>query len=185
MKTKLLLLVLALQSAWVVGTVAMQEYKLHNGEVVLLETMPVDPRDLLRGDYVILNYKISTLPKGLFLDGTTNQPPDGTLVFVRLEKRGQFHEATQASLIALESEKDRPVLRGKAATSWFWRGFDGTNTTMHVEYGLERYYVREGTGNPTGKLTVQAAVPTSGNAVIKQVFIDGKPYAEVMREQAR
>ncbi len=185
MKTKLLLLVLALQSAWVVATVALQEYKLHRGDVVLLETMPVDPRDLLRGDYVILNYKISTLPKGLFLDGTTNQPPDGTPVFVRLEKRGQFHEAAQASLTPMEAEKDRPVLRGKVATSWFWRGFDGTNATIHLEYGLERYYVREGTGNPTGKLTVAAAVPTSGNAVIKHVFIDGKPYVEVMRSQAK
>ena len=48
--------------------------------------------------------------------------------------------------------------------------------SIHLEYGLERYYVREGTGNPRGKLTVQAAMPSSGNAVIQQVFMDGKPY---------
>ena len=54
-----------------------------------------------------------------------------------------------------------------------------------MEYGLERYYVREGTGNPVGKLTVQAAVPDSGLAKIKAVFVDGKPYAEVMKKVAR
>jgi uncharacterized membrane-anchored protein len=56
---------------------------------------------------------------------------------------------------------------------------------VHVEYGLERYYVREGTGNPRGKITVQAAVPDSGQAQIKQVFVDGKPYGEAMKGVAR
>jgi hypothetical protein len=41
--------------------------------------------------------------------------------------------------------------------------------------------VPEGTGNPSGKLTVQAAIARSGHATIKQVFLDGKPYREVMR----
>ncbi len=44
-----------------------------------------------------------------------------------------------------------------------------------------RYYVAEGTGNPRGKLTVDVAVPASGQARIKQVYVDGKPYAEAMR----
>ncbi len=44
--------------------------------------------------------------------------------------------------------------------------------------------MREGTGNPQGKLTVAAAVPKSGPAVIKQVFVDGKPYREAMKRQA-
>ena len=54
-----------------------------------------------------------------------------------------------------------------------------------LEYGLERYYVREGSGNPSGKLTVEAVVPSSGRANIKQVFVDGKPYAEAMKENSR
>jgi hypothetical protein len=31
-------------------------------------------------------------------------------------------------------------------------------------------------------LTVQAAVSKSGRANIKEVFVDGKPYAEAMKE---
>ncbi|MEQ8611292.1 MAG: GDYXXLXY domain-containing protein, partial [Parvibaculum sp.] len=34
---------------------------LRSDTVVTLETAPVDPRDIFRGDYVILNYAISSL----------------------------------------------------------------------------------------------------------------------------
>ena len=34
---------------------------LRHGQEVLLKSLPVDPRDLLRGEYVILNYDISTI----------------------------------------------------------------------------------------------------------------------------
>lgn len=184
MKKKLLILVLALQAAWVIGTVAVQEAKLARGVVVRLETAPVDPRDLLRGDYVILGYKISTLSGALFAAPPANELPAGTSVYVRLVKRGEFHEAESASLSAIESEPDHPVLRGK--TRWSWGTAGRTSSSVTVDYGLERYYVREGTGTPTrGKLVVEAAVPTSGNAVIRQVYLDGKPYAEAMRNTTR
>ena len=62
MKLKLLLLVVGLQAAWMIGMVVRQETVLASGRTILLETVPVDPRDLLRGDYVLLRYKISDVP---------------------------------------------------------------------------------------------------------------------------
>ncbi len=38
------------------GFIAYKEYTLRTGTEVILKTMPVDPRDLFRGDYVTLNY---------------------------------------------------------------------------------------------------------------------------------
>jgi uncharacterized membrane-anchored protein len=38
--------------------IILNEYTLTTGEKVYLKTVPVDPRDLLRGDYVILRYEI-------------------------------------------------------------------------------------------------------------------------------
>ncbi len=35
---------------------------LRSGAEVLLKTAPVDPRHFLRGDYVVLNYDISSIP---------------------------------------------------------------------------------------------------------------------------
>ena len=185
MKTKLLIAILALQTAWVVGTVTVQEVRLHRGNVVLLETVPVDPRDLLRGDYVILRYKISTLSASLFADGLTNQPSAGTPVYVQLEKRGEFHEAQAASFAPLDGDAQHPVLRGKVSSRGWWDSGNNTNRHAQVDYGLERFYVREGTGNPRGKLTAEVSVPASGNGVIRQVYLDGKPYAEAMKLEAR
>lgn len=180
MKLKLLILVLALQTAWILGTTFVQERALHSGALVLLETRPVDPRDLLRGDYVTLNYKISTVPLDLFSPAPTNALPPGQTVYVALEPRGQFHEVVLASTRPIAPAAGQVVLKGRKRTWWS----DPAASTVQVEYGLERYYVREGTGNPRGKITVQAAVPASGQARIKEVFVDGQPYAQAMKGAA-
>ena len=57
--------------------------------------------------------------------------------------------------------------------------------SVHLEYGLERFYVAEGTGQPNGTLTVEVAVDSAGRGTIKQVFLDGKPYAKAMKGQAK
>ena len=71
MKLKLLMLVLGLQTAWMLGTTARQEFVLARGRTILLETRPVDPRDLLRGDYLILRYKINDVPLKFFVPTLT------------------------------------------------------------------------------------------------------------------
>ena len=172
------LLVLAAQTALLLGLIAQQELRLSSPTTVLLETMPVDPRDLLRGDYVILNYKISTLTNSLWNVSPAGQVSPGLPVFVSLEQRGQFHEAVQISATRPDAVPNRVIIQGRIQQSW-------NSQQVRVEFGLERYYVQEGTGNPRGKLTVQVAVGAEGKPVIKQVFIDGKPYAEAMRQQTK
>jgi uncharacterized membrane-anchored protein len=181
MKPILLLLVLALQTAWILGTTFVQERALAGGKLVLLETRPVDPRDLLRGDYVTLNYKISDVARRLFSPALTNELAPGETVYVALEPHGQFHEVVLASTHRITPEEGQVVLKGHTRSWWN----NAAQATTHLDYGLERYYVREGTGNPRGEITVQAAVPDSGQARIKEVFVDGKPYAQAMKEVAR
>jgi uncharacterized membrane-anchored protein len=183
MKTRLFILVLALQCAWLLGTAAIQERALHTGQLILLETQPVDPRDLLRGDFVRLNYKISDVPRERFIEPQlTGEVSPGTTVFVALVPAGtnEFYRVARASTERFAPGSNEVVLRGRAAQSW--RNSAGS---VHLEYGLEQYFVAEGTGNPHGKLTVQAAVTGSGRASIKEVFVDGKPYAEAMKESGR
>jgi uncharacterized membrane-anchored protein len=170
-KLKLLILILALQSAWILGTALFHEHALSTAPTVLLETERVDPRDLLRGDYLILNYKISGVPTNLFSPPLTGQLAEGETVFVALKQgTNQFHTVSRASTARFPAEAGEIVLRGQSG--WTWR----TNG-IQVHYGLERYYVAEGTGNPQGKLTVQVAVPPSGRALIREVFVDGKPFS--------
>lgn len=181
MKLKLLILMLALQTAWILGTTFVQERALSYGKLVLLETRPVDPRDLLRGDYLTLNYKISDVPLDLFTPPRTNGLPLGQTIYVALEPRGQFHQVRLASTEPINPAADYVVLKGQTQTWWI----GNARTNVHLAYGLERYYVREGTGNPRGKITVQVAVPASGQGSIKQVFLEGKPYAEAMKGAVR
>ncbi len=183
MKLKLLVLVLALQSAWLLGTAAVQEHALATGKVILLETARVDPRDLLRGDYLILNYKISDVPANLFSPPVTKDLPHDTKIFVALAPAtNQFYVVVKASTNEFLPSANEVVLCGKSAYArWNW---NATNS-VHVEYGLERFYVAEGTGNPAGKLTAQVVVTASGRGHVREVFVDGKPYAEAMKEVGR
>jgi uncharacterized membrane-anchored protein len=177
MKLKLVFLVLALQSAWLLGTVVTQEYALAHGKVILLETRRVDPRDMLRGDYLILNYKISDVPTNLFLPPVQKDLPYGTEVFVALAPgTNQFYEVARASTNAFTPAANELMLRGRSDERWW------STNSVHVAYGIEYYYTAGNTGNPTGKLTVQAVVPGSGHPKIKDVFVNGKTYAEAMKQ---
>jgi uncharacterized membrane-anchored protein len=179
MKLKLLILVLALQSAWLLGTVAVQEYALATGKVILLETARIDPRDLLRGDYLILNYKIIDVPTNLFSPPVVKDLPEDTKVYVALAPAtNQFYVVVKASTNEFVPAANEVLLKGKSA----WPRWNAATNSIHIEYGLERFYVAEGTGNPTGKLTAQVVVPASGRGRVKEVFVDGQPYAEAMKK---
>ena len=129
MKLKLFLLVLALQSAWILGTAFTQERILRVGQIILLETQPVDPRDLLRGDYVRLNYRISDVPVNLFSPPVTTELPAGTTVFVAVAPgTNRFYEVTRAGVQAFAPAADEVVLRGKSDGNW--RNGSGSRSTL-------------------------------------------------------
>jgi len=66
------------------GIIAYRQYWVATGERVLLGTEPADPRDIFRGDYLALNYDISSLDlKGL---GSGEQFRPKERIYVVLEK---------------------------------------------------------------------------------------------------
>jgi GDYXXLXY protein len=84
-----------IQVALIVAMVADRVQILRTGTEVTLQTRPIDPRDFLRGDYVVLGYDISTVSAGELKD----QPATGkgTTVFVKLAPNGDgFYEAVSA-----------------------------------------------------------------------------------------
>ncbi len=62
------------------GLVIQKEHVLRSGQMVLLELAPVDPRSLMQGDYMVLDYAISRKQ-------SAHLPPDGRLV-LRLDADG-------------------------------------------------------------------------------------------------
>lgn len=184
MKPHWLTLVVALQVAWLAGTAVTAHRHLVTGHVVRLETVPVDPRDLLRGDFVTLAYDFSRIPADRFdppLPGG-HLPQPGATVYVDLAPDGAFHRLARASLTPGNVPEGHVMLRGEVARSATFLRRD--TRTVAVEYGLERYYVREGTGNPRGRLTVDVSVSDFGVGQIKDVYVDGVPYLQAMRQEA-
>lgn len=54
-------LIIALQIGLLLAMVGRSQFTLLTGDKVLLEVVPVDPRDIFAGEYVRLNYKISDM----------------------------------------------------------------------------------------------------------------------------
>jgi uncharacterized membrane-anchored protein len=155
---------------------------LRNGTEVTLQTQPVDPRDLLRGDYVTLSYNISTVSTGE-LKGTTAEKRE-LPVYVKLT-RGEdgFHRAVSLHLAPVPVAAGEVLIHGRTSG-----GLNCNSTgraafcpTVTVRYGLEKYFVPEGEGRDIesarnkDKVTVVAAVAPSGRAAIKRLLVDGKP----------
>lgn len=174
-------LVVALaQISFLTWVIAGRAEILRDGREIALRVHPVDPRDLLRGDYVRLGYDISSIPVSLIENlptdlATTRAGP----IYVRIKKAedGYWH-AVSASLYepASAAEDDGTVeLRGQVAAGWSL----GPDASLSVDYGIERFYLPEGEGRAieqdmrTRAFGIRLAVASDGTAQIK-ALMDGE-----------
>lgn len=158
MKRILLYLILAVQ---VIGLISLYASHFATRELTgyLLKTRPVDPRDLLRGDYVILSYDISSLPE----ESEPEDFPSGH-AYVTLEPDGEFWKI--AAISTERSGANRPVLAA-------------TVKGRTLIYGIEKYFVPEGKGNPPLPVTVEIVIRDGGKAQIRQLFANGNPWPDM------
>ncbi|PDS37850.1 hypothetical protein CO665_14245 [Rhizobium anhuiense] len=150
---------------------------LSNGAEVLLKTAPVDPRDFLRGDYVVLNYDISSVPVQTVSGGIPAEPGERVL-WVRLKKQEDgFWTVIESSFHELSPQPETVILRGQP----FYSGGLAAGDSIRVEYGIERYYVPEGEGKPIeearndGNVAISVRVSPDGSPQIRSLLVDGKP----------
>lgn len=139
---KLMIAIVIAQIAILIGMIVLDGLPLVLGEHVKLKVVPVDPRDLFRGDYVVLDYEFSRVDPGSVTGlaaGTTNgrNPYDyelqGQEVFVSLVPSGDHHEAASRST---KRPNSGPYIRGTLTSPWRQR----------LDCGIEAYYVQEGEG---------------------------------------
>jgi uncharacterized membrane-anchored protein len=167
----------ALQIGFLSWNIAGRAAILRDGQEVTLKVLPVDPRDLLRGDYVRLGYDISTVPAGLFLPPVTGDSEYGersVWILVAKQEDG-FYKPVQAAFdpSALPTAKgDEVLLKGLAD------GKPASSGNAFVNYGIERFYLPEGEGLEIERdmrersFSIVAAVDRAGTAQIKR-FLDG------------
>lgn len=149
---------------------------LRTGREIVLPIIPIDPRDLFRGEYVFLNYPAARVP----LAPVDGQPiRRNETLYVTLEKsaEGEWRPAEVSRTLRREEGPDRIVLKGRS----LWdTAFYPTRGGATVRYGIESYFVRQGDGPKLEalarerKLAVLVAVDRHGTAAIKGLIIDGK-----------
>lgn len=156
---------------------------LRDGTEVTLQTRPVDPRDFLRGDYVVLGYDITQLPAGPLRDQPSGERHP--LMYVKLApNRDGVYEAVSAHTSPVAVTSPEVLIRGRVTYGATCGSKPVFCEKLTIRYNLERYFVPEGEGRKLEdlrnerKLQVVAAVLPSGRAAIKRLLIDGKPVYE-------
>ncbi|MFB9325689.1 GDYXXLXY domain-containing protein [Paenibacillus aurantiacus] len=154
LRAKVFVSILLLQGALLGGMIAVNETALASGVTVKLELAPLDPRSLLQGDYVQLNYGISTPPQKEV--PTLEELGYGAKIKVVLapDAGGVY----RFSRLYLEGDA---LQDGEVALNGKWEGF-------RIEYGIEHYFIPEGTGADVERTAkfANVVVSRSGNGMI-------------------
>jgi uncharacterized membrane-anchored protein len=170
------------QCALLILMVADRMQILREGREVTLQTRPVDPRDLLRGDYVTLGYDISQLPAGALAGQPSAER--NPVVFVKLAPDANgLYQAVSVHAAPVAVTAPEILIRGRVTYSCGSTGRSFCDK-LTIRYGLESYFVPEGEGRKLEQarnqqhLRIVAAVLPSGRAAIKRLLLDGEPVYE-------
>ena len=162
---KILLMTVVAQLAILLGMIALRAAPLVTGQTVLVRVEPVDPRDLFRGDYVILSYDFSRVPRegieGLSESERSSwKKLQGRPVYVTLvpDSNGVHHRADKVTVV-------------KPERGLFLKG--QMERYGALKFGIESYFVQEGTGRVyeqairDRKLSAELAVTPTGQAALR------------------
>ncbi|WP_414463089.1 GDYXXLXY domain-containing protein [Hyphomicrobium sp. DY-1] len=174
-----------LQSAALFNMIHERDRLLKSGREVTLAVQPLDPRDIFRGDYVTLGYDISQIKTS----ATASDPvftgfvPGGE-VFVTLSAKpeGGWLVSHVSTVFPPKLAAGDLVLKGRVQSAWTTQNPPETNAS--VRYGIEQYFVPEGTGIDLEKkvrdhkIEAIVAVGTDGTAALKGLVIDGERHED-------
>ena len=195
-KKILLSLIVVLQVVSIIIFVVIQEVRFSESKIITLQTQPVDPRDIFRGDYVILDYEISHLTENTtkrngsdittccyyeFWDETDKD------VYVFLKPAGDVWQAFGISSSYdgdnLFSNTDSNIsefirVKGKLTTVDNIQRIDGEENFRELEitYGIENYFVQVDTGKTietADDVKVNVKVNKHGDSQIESLLVDG------------
>ena len=159
---------------------------LRDGREIVLRTEPVDPRDLMRGDYVRLGYTdVSSIGEGLVEGGWPAQDTTAPVWLILAPGSDGAYVARAASFFKPSAVAGEDVvLRSLPARITVARPDGGLNSIGPLSFGIERYYVPEGEGleiekaQNEGRTTVAVRVSADGEPQIARLMIDGETLYE-------
>lgn len=174
-----ILIVVALQTVALAYMILDRQAMLNSSRAVTLKVVPVDPRDMFRGDYVVLSYDISRL------DLTKLEGDDamtyGDIVFVTMVRDGATWKPVAVRRARPFEVQGGIALKGKV-DSVDRADSSGAPQTVRVSYGIESYFVPQGTGKDieaearSGELSIDVAVDAQGRPAIKAIRRKGEVF---------
>ncbi len=170
---KLAVLIVVLQGTFFAVWSVSESKKLAAGRAIIVKPVPVDPRDLLRGQYFTLAYDFSSMRKEQ-LNGDTAAITAGVTVFATLKPQNGVYVLDNFSTWPQEESGGNVVLSGTIERC---RGTFTQSGSCQITYGIERYFVHEGTAAPDlAKTTIALRVSADHSVRIETLLVDGKPY---------
>ena len=161
---------IALFAAWA----GWEEWKVLHVTTIILETMPVDPRDLLSGQFLALRYRIAGLSSTTGFPSPA--PPRAQSIGVLLKPSGT-REIGGKKWPIWEAKECRipppPIPSWRDTTTGVW--VIGTLSNHAVDYGIERFYFSEDSVKELGTLRsghilVEAFVGRNGKLAIRRLI---------------
>jgi uncharacterized membrane-anchored protein len=154
---------------------------LRSGREMVADVLPVDPRDLFRGDYVIFGYSFNS--RSVVLAAGIRR---GDRVYVTLAPKepGQWEVVKADVAYPATVEAGNVVLRAVVENAYPLTDSKNGESSGNLRYGIESYFVPEGTGKDLEKMVTDKkiaaviAVGANGAAAIKALMIDGKRVVE-------
>lgn len=153
---------------------------LRYGREIVADVIPVDPRDLFRGDYVILGYAFTRSGEVPVPEGTAV----GDRLYVTLKEAApaQWEVTAISGDLPASTPPGHVVMRGIA--THVYPKTETTPAKATLRYGIESYFVPEGTGLALEqqvrdkKISAVLAVGSAGEVAIKALQVEGKRLVE-------
>lgn len=123
-----------LQGCILIGEYVTAALPLWTGEELKVKTIPIDPRSLLRGQYVRLNYPFTQLKIEELQLESEHPLRNGEIVYITLKDAGDYYEYDSASL---KEPTEGPFLRGRIAN----RKYEEDREYFRIRYGIEALFL--------------------------------------------
>jgi uncharacterized membrane-anchored protein len=134
------------------------QWHLINGNKIVLATQPIDPFDPFRGQYISINYEISSIND----IGGFNEK-DTIYVSLKEDEYGIWRFKNASKSKPLKGD----FIKGKITNIH--------SNIIRIEYGIEQFFFERNAKLPTLNITVEVSVSDSGRAKLVQLLHNGKP----------
>lgn len=159
-------IVLAVQLAFLGFTSWQKEQLLQNGELIALKLEPLDPRSLLQGDYVQLNYAVHTAYRNA---ESSRQPVKGK-IHVQLKRTAEHVSYHNENIAVYEpdrfTEASRPVTVNEDTVT-----IQGKSRYGNLDLGIEHFFIPENTGKEWEEKNIALVrVAENGDAILETLI---------------